>query len=43
MSKYILTKMKKYIEETEVTIDEEWGKCRSLEQIIADGDMTRLF
>jgi len=39
----ILEEMKTYIESAEVTIDGEWGSCRSLEDLIAEDLMPDLY
>jgi hypothetical protein len=39
----LLLKIKKYIEETEKTLDGEWGSSRKIEQIILDGDMPDVY
>lgn len=31
--------IREYIESTEVTIDGQWGRCRSREELIERGDM----
>lgn len=39
----LLYRIKKYIEGREQTIDGEWGDCRSVEELIADGAMPELW
>jgi hypothetical protein len=39
----VLDEIIKYIEETEETIDEEWGLCRKLHELINDKDMPELY
>ena len=39
----VLNKMIEYIEETEETIDGEWGSCRNLKELIENGDMPDLY
>ena len=39
----ILEAMKTYIEEMEVKVEWEWGRCRELEEIKKDGDMPELY
>jgi len=39
----LLNEMIQYIEEVEEQIDGEWGMCRSVSKIIADGDMPELY
>ena len=41
--KNLLYKVKEYIEVSEETIDGEWGVCRSVEELIADGEMPDLW
>lgn len=43
MNLELLNKVKKYIEGREETIDGEWGDCRSVEELIADGAMPKLW
>lgn len=43
MSLELLNKVKMYIEGREETIDGEWGDCRSVEELIADGAMPELW
>lgn len=43
MDKALLLKMKEYIELTAVQIDNEWGKCRELDELIKDGKMPELY
>ncbi len=43
MSLELLNKVKKYIEGREETIDGEWGNCRSIEELIADGAMPKVW
>jgi len=38
-----IQEMIEYMEDTEVTIDGEWGSCRTLCEIISDGDMPDLY
>tara|TARA_R110000803_G_scaffold198837_1_gene262710 strand:+ start:49 stop:228 length:180 start_codon:yes stop_codon:yes gene_type:complete len=39
----ILNEMINYIEETEQTIDGEWGSYRNLQELIKDNDMPKLY
>tara|TARA_R110002111_G_C5741117_1_gene349641 strand:+ start:335 stop:547 length:213 start_codon:yes stop_codon:yes gene_type:complete len=39
----VLNEMIEYIEETEQTIDGEWGSCRNLKELIKDKDMPGLY
>jgi hypothetical protein len=41
--KTLLEDVKKYIEETQVTIDGEWGSCRGLEELKEQGLMPELY
>ena len=41
--KKLLEDVKEYIEETEVTIDGEWGSCRDLEELQEQGLMPELY
>jgi len=43
ISSVLLKAIIKYIEETQVTIDSEWGSFRDLKDIIKDGDMPKLY
>ena len=43
MHKDLLLEIKEYIEETEVQNDGEWGWNRSLEKLIADAKMPKLY
>lgn len=38
-----LKAVREYIEQVEVKIDGEWGMCRELDQLIAEGDMPALY
>ena len=39
----VLNEMIEYIEETEQTIEGEWGSCRNLKELIKDEDMPDLY
>jgi len=39
----LLKSVKKYIERTEVTLDGEWGECRTLKELQDEGMMPRLY
>jgi hypothetical protein len=39
----LLLRIKAYMEKNEVIIDDEWGDSRTLEKIISDGDMPKLY
>lgn len=39
----LLNKMKDYIEDREHTIDWEWGDCRTIEELIAQGAMPEIW
>ena len=39
----VLDEMIHYIEETEYTIDGEWGSCRNLKELIRDKEMPELY
>ena len=39
----ILNEMINYIEQTEQTIDGEWGSYRNLQELIKDNDMPKLY
>ena len=41
--KEFFLKLKRYIEDAEHKIDGEWGHCRSVEQLISDGEMPDLY
>jgi hypothetical protein len=41
--KEFFLKLKQYIEDVERQIDGEWGNCRSVEQLISDGEMPDLY
>ena len=41
--KNFLYRVKQYIENQQVTIDGEWGVGRSVEELIADGEMPELW
>ena len=43
LSPEVLNDIIKYIEKTEVTIDGEWGDGRTLEELIADKEMPKLY
>jgi hypothetical protein len=38
-----LARIKEYIEQREEKIEGEWGNCRSLKKLIADGDMPDVY
>lgn len=40
--KALLEEMKDYIEDAQKIIDSEWGSCRSIEEILKDGDMPEI-
>ena len=42
-NKAFLLAVKAYIERVEVKIDNEWGDCRDLEELISDGEMPALY
>jgi len=39
----LLPEIKAYIEQTEVTIDGEWGSCKNLDELLRDGEMPELY
>lgn len=39
----LLPYVKEYIEQCEVRIDGEWGDCREIDELIAAGDMPKLY
>lgn len=39
----LLKEIKTYIEETEECIDGEWGEGRSVDKLIKDGDMPKIY
>ncbi len=39
----LLSDLKAYIEATEVALDQAGGSCRSVEQLVADGDMSEVY
>ena len=41
--KEFLDAVRKYIEECESTIENEWGSCRPLDELILNGKMPRLY
>lgn len=41
MDEDLIRKIIKYVEETEVTIDGEWGYGRTLEEIISESEITK--
>lgn len=41
--KELLLRIKEYIEEAQENIDSEWGSCRSVEDIINDGEMPDIY
>lgn len=43
VNKKLLLKVKKYIEDTQETIDGEWGSCRKKEQLIKDNVMPEIY
>ena len=43
MEQELLLEIKKYIEDTEVTIDGEWGSCRNLNGLLEDKAMPPLY
>ena len=43
VGKGLLTRVKEYIEQREEKIEGEWGNCRSLKKLIADGDMPDVY
>lgn len=39
----VLDEIIEYIENTEETIDDEWGSCRKLKELIRDKQMPKLY
>ena len=41
--KDFLLKLKEYIETSEKKIENEWGTCRSVKELIKDGEMPEIY